>query len=296
MAQLALGGWTRRLRSRGWLRRQLRGDDPRLSTLLAHVVALAAALLMLALTEGPPDMGAPLAIAVGLSFLRTFAAGQQLVRSTLALDAVGTAVLLAGTGAPGSPLYPLALAGTWWAAHVPGRRSATIYGVILVAAYAVLVLPPALRVDRGAGAIQELTVLVVVAVVCARLVRTERWGRELNEALTIPPFGAEQLAIRDGLVRALRTMDIPVDVVIAAGQVGLTAVQAELLAYLMLGLTNYEISDAVGLSESAVRYRLTHLYRTLGVKGRKEAAAHAHALGISPPTDAGSGAFPLGRG
>jgi DNA-binding CsgD family transcriptional regulator len=62
---------------------------------------------------------------------------------------------------------------------------------------------------------------------------------------------------------------------------GLTALQAELLAYLMLGLSNQEIADATQVSEATVRYRLTGLYRILGVSGRKQAAARARDLGLT---------------
>jgi DNA-binding NarL/FixJ family response regulator len=86
-------------------------------------------------------------------------------------------------------------------------------------------------------------------------------------------------------------MDVPVDVVLAAGQLGLTAIQAELLAYLVLGLTNLEIAEATQVSEAAVRYRLTRLYRTLGVIGRREARRRAIELGIRglDPEQASSG-------
>jgi DNA-binding CsgD family transcriptional regulator len=56
--------------------------------------------------------------------------------------------------------------------------------------------------------------------------------------------------------------------------------QIELLAYLMLGLTNQQIADAASVSEATVRYRLTPLYRTLGVRGRKAAAERARELGL----------------
>ncbi len=110
--------------------------------------------------------------------------------------------------------------------------------------------------SSAASVLEHAAILVIFALLSDWFVRVDKRALELNEALTVPPFGSEQLAIRDGLLRALRTMDVPVDAVIAAGQVGLTAVQAELLAYLMLGLTNIEISDASGLSEATVRYRL----------------------------------------
>ena len=59
---------------------------------------------------------------------------------------------------------------------------------------------------------------------------------------------------------------------------GLTVIQAELLAYLQMGLTNQEIADATKVGEATVRYRLTRLYRALGVSGRKAAVQRAMAL------------------
>jgi LuxR family maltose regulon positive regulatory protein len=71
------------------------------------------------------------------------------------------------------------------------------------------------------------------------------------------------------------------DVLLAASREGLTVLQAELLAYLVLGLTNQEIADATSVGEATVRYRLTRLYRALGVRGRKAAIARAHEIGLS---------------
>jgi DNA-binding CsgD family transcriptional regulator len=224
-----------------------------------------------------------LAIASGFSVLRVATIGRKVTTSTVVLDAIGTAVFMAGTGAPGSPFYLLALAGTWWAAHVPRTRGTMAYCVAFALAYLALVVPRTIGTPGSGHALEELASLVVVAILANRFIQVDRRAVALSDALYGAPFGAEQLAIREGLVRALRTMDIPVDVVLAAGQVGLTAVQAEILCYLMLGLTNVEISDAAGVSEATVRYRLTRLYRTLGVRGRKDAARRAHELGLSPP-------------
>ena len=264
--------------------RPLTWDDPELRMLVAHVAALVAALVIL-IVQRPQPMRAGEAligvvISVGFTLVRVLAVRRRLAVSTLALDAVGTVVFLAGTGAPTSPFFVLALAGVWWAAHVPRRRSGLVYGISFACAYALLVIPQALQVSALVEALEDASVLIIVAILSDWFVRVDRRALALGEALTVPPFGAEQLAIREGLLRALRTMDIPVDVVLAAGQVGLTAVQAELLAYLVLGLTNLEISDAVGVSEATVRYRLTRLYRALGVRGRREAARRARDLGL----------------
>jgi DNA-binding CsgD family transcriptional regulator len=269
-----------------WDRRvgPLSSDDPRLRTLVAHLAALAAALVILAIQgPGPMSVGQMLtaaAIGLGFSFLRVLSVTRKLAVSTLMLDAVGTVVLLMGTGAPTSPFYVLALAGVWWAAHVPRPRSGLIYGLTFATAYALLVGPRALHDHMLVAAFEDASFLIVTAFLSDWFVRVDRRALELNSALSAPRFGPEHMAIREGLERALGNMDIPLDVVLAAGQLGLTAIQAELLSYLVLGLTNLEIADATRLSEAAVRYRLTRLYRMLGVRGRREAADRARELGL----------------
>jgi DNA-binding CsgD family transcriptional regulator len=220
------------------------------------------------------------AIVLGLSALRTATARRQLAMTTICLDAVGTVLLVAGTGAPGSPFGWFALAGVWWAAHLRRPRSGLIYAMVFTAAYAALVIPEAIRQHELASSFERIGALMLVAFLTDWFVRVDRRALELNEALQAPRFGPEHIAIREGLERALGSMDIPLDVVLAAGQLGLTAIQAELLSYLTLGLTNMEIADATHLSEAAVRYRLTRLYRRLGVSGRREAAERARDLGL----------------
>jgi DNA-binding CsgD family transcriptional regulator len=221
-----------------------------------------------------------LAIGLGFSVLHLLSVMRRLAVSTLMLDAVGMVVLLMGTGAPVSPFYVLALASVWWAAHVPRPRSGLIYGLTFAAAYAALVVPQALRNHTLVEAFEDGSILIMMAFLSDWFVRVDRRALELSEALHAPRFGPEHVAIREGLERALGNMDIPLDVVLAAGQLGLTATQAELLSYLVIGLTNLEISDATQLSEAAVRYRLTRLYRALGVRGRREAAQRARELGL----------------
>jgi DNA-binding CsgD family transcriptional regulator len=270
----------------------LSSDDPRLRTLVAHLAALAAALVILAIQgPGPMSVGQILiAVAIGLGFslLHVLSVMRRLAVSSLMLDAVGMVLLLVGTGAPTSPFYVLALAGVWWAAHVPRPRSGSIYAITVTAAYALLVVPQALRDHMLVEAFEDASVLLILAFLSDWFVRVDRRALELNEALHAARFGPEHTAIREGLQRALGSMDISLDVVLAAGQLGLTAIQAELLSYLVLGLTNMEISDATQLSEAAVRYRLTRLYRMLGVRGRREAADRARALGLSGSVEPGS--------
>lgn len=295
-----VGGFDARSAVRTWsLRRPRPGrvidllvsDDPRPRILVAHLAAMTAAIAIVAIQGSSPlTSGAlivALLIALGLSVLRVMTVEKKLRISSILLDAAGTAVFLAGTGAPTSPFYVLALAGVWWAAHLPRPHSGLTYGFAFVAAYAILIGPEALRQRELVGAFDDVAVILVVAVLSDWFVRVDRRALELNEALHASRFGPEHLAIREGLQRALGNMDVPLDVVLAAGRLGLTAIQAELLSYLMLGLTNMEIADATRLSEAAVRYRLTRLYRILGVRGRRQAADRARVLGL--PGVAGEG-------
>jgi DNA-binding CsgD family transcriptional regulator len=274
---------TVRLSPLGW-------DDPRLRTALVHLAALDAAVLILAI-QGPAPLtggGAAVAlvIAVGFATLRVLSVRKRLASSTLALDAAGTVVLLAGTNAPISPFFILAIAGVWWAAHVPRPRSGLIYASTFAVFYALLIFPQAFRTHLLAEAVEDITVLVILAVLADWFVRVDRRALQLSDALNATKLAGRPLAIREGLSRALGTYEIPVDVVLAAAQLGLTLVQAELLAYLVLGLTNREIAEATNVGESTVRYRLTRLYRVLGVHRRHEAVRRALALGLALPTEA----------
>lgn len=269
-------------------------DDPRLRVFLAHVAALGAVIVILAsdgfTPSSPSEIAAAFGIAIGFTVLRALSVTNRLASSTLVLDALGTVIFLAGTGAPRSPFYVLALAGVWWAVHLTPRRSGLIYGLTFAIAYVVLVGPAALRERELADALEDVVILVIVALLSDLFVRVDQRALQLSAALKAPPFDPEQLAIRVGLARALGTTDIPLDVVLAAAQLGLTAVQAELLCYLVLGMTNAEVAEAVGMSEATVRYRLTKLYRILGVRGRREAASQARSLGLSLPGRESEGA------
>ena len=145
----ALGGWLR-IRPSALSRTYVgaAADLPRRMA-AAHIAALFATGIILAVdaadagrTDGP---GIGIVIFVGFAVLRVGSVRRTLAISTLALDAVGTALLLAGTGAPASAYLPLVLAGAWWAAHVPRSRSGLAWAIAFVAAYGILVLPDAIR-------------------------------------------------------------------------------------------------------------------------------------------------------
>jgi hypothetical protein len=237
----------------------LSSDDPRLRTLVAHLAALAAALVILAL-QGPEPMSAgqmltAVAIGLGLSLLRVLSVRRRLALSSLMLDAVGMVTLLAGTGATASPFNVLALAGVWWAAHVPRQRSGLTYGLAFAAAYALLVVPQALREHALVAAFENAVALIIVAFLSGWFVRVDRRALELSEAPHARRIAAEQGAVRDSLLLPLRTTEIPVDVVLAARGIGLTAIQAELLIW-----------DGTPISEAAPRYRLTWVHRGTGLR------------------------------
>jgi DNA-binding CsgD family transcriptional regulator len=263
----------------------LRLDQVTIRVLVTHVAAMLAVVVVLlaeSFNEGRPQASAlELAVFIGFAGLRIVAARRELAASTLLLDAVGTVLFLAGTDAPSSPYFVLALAGAWWAAHVRRPRSGLVWALAFVAAYAVLVVPGAVRDHLVVHAIEDGSVVFIVALLSDWFVRVDVRAIELSEALAKAPAGAEKLAIREGLRRALGPMEISMDVLLAASREGLTVLQAELLAYLVLGLTNQEIADATSVGEATVRYRLTRLYRALGVRGRKAAIARAHEIGLA---------------
>lgn len=252
----------------------------------AHAVALLATIVVLSVNAGQPGAAetAPVGLPIFLGFavLRVASVGRPLAVSTVVLDAAGTAVFLAGTNAPASPYYSLALAGAWWAGHVRQPRSGMVWAGVFAAGYFGLVGPGALRQGLLVHALEHGAIVVILGLLADWFVRVDNRALELSEALSRAPAGAEELAIREGLSRALGPIQISVDVLVAAGRAGLTVIQAELLAYLELGLTNQEIADATNVGEATVRYRLTRLYRVLGVHGRKDAVVRAAEFGVGP--------------
>jgi DNA-binding CsgD family transcriptional regulator len=265
-------------------------DGPRPRVLLSHVAAVAGALVIVAVQPAPPvpTILVGLVLAAGFMVLRVRTVTRKLAFSTIALDAVATALFVAGTGAPNSAFYFVALAGVWWALHLPRPRSGLVYGMAFAATYAVLVASAAVHDRAVAAAFGDVVLVVIVAVLPDWFVRVNKRALQLGEALSRPPLNGNQVAMREGLQRALGATDLPVDVVLAAAQLHLTVVQTELLAYLAVGLTNLEIADAMNVSESTVRYRLTRLYRTLGVRRRREAVRRAFELGLSLPVEVSS--------
>ena len=254
-----------------------------LRVLVAHVAALLGTAVVLLVGPTDDQLGAALGLAmfVGIGSLRVASVRRSLGISTLVLDAAGTALFLAGTDAPSSVYFFVALAGAWWAAHVPRRHSGSMWASTFLVVYVLLVMPGAIQDRMLVHALEDVAVVVIIGVLSDWFVGVDARAIALSEALAQAPAGAEKLPIRDGLTRALGPMEISLDVLLAASRNGLTVIQAELLAYLVLGLTNQEIADATKVSVPTVRYRLTRLYRALGVRGRQAAAARARELGLS---------------
>ncbi|WP_027481368.1 response regulator transcription factor [Deinococcus pimensis] len=74
--------------------------------------------------------------------------------------------------------------------------------------------------------------------------------------------------------------------------VGLTERQVQILMLLARGLTNYQISLEVDLSEKTVRNHISLVYVSLGVHTRVQAALWAWHHGLAPTAESG---VPLAR-
>ncbi|HET6745459.1 MAG TPA: LuxR C-terminal-related transcriptional regulator [Candidatus Limnocylindria bacterium] len=267
--------------------------DSRWARLVADIapqfLALAAAATIYAF--GPPvdaqrDVWVWAVLAVAFAGLRLGTLRTALVTSTYVLDAVGVAIFIGGTGDAESPFLGIALAGAWWASQKAARG--TLYAIAFAASYSILVAPAALREGHLAAVIFQPTLLCIVGLLADSL----RARGDLSRwAFTILTHEGESqpASVRVGLSRVVRGGSVPIDVLLTAGQLGLTAAQTELVAYLILGLSNMQIAEALSLSEATVRYRLTRLYRVLGVRGRKAAAERARELGLGDLVGSGGG-------
>ena len=250
-------------------------------TVLPQLAALAASALVYAMRaagEDNPDGWVWGFLALAFAGLRIATSTTDLVPSTYALDAIGVTVFIGGTGDASSPFIALALAGAWWAGQKAGRG--TLYGLAFAAAYLVLVAPQAARAGEIGAVIYQPAFVCAIGFFVDRLRATANPAAGASTTLDGATYETGRSSVRAGLSRAVGGGLVPIDALLAAGQLGLTAVQTELIPYLMLGLSNQEIADALSVSEATVRYRLTRLYRTLGVRGRKAAAERARELGL----------------
>lgn len=96
---------------------------------------------------------------------------------------------------------------------------------------------------------------------------------------------SEDVSIPTGIVSDdVMPDESPAAADVAALPVSLSARQARILTLMAEGLTQAEISQSIGFSESTVRHECMRIYRLLGVPGRREAVrtAHLHGLKLAP--------------
>ena len=79
------------------------------------------------------------------------------------------------------------------------------------------------------------------------------------------------------IVRASR----PAAGVTAALRARLSGREVEVFEHAVLGMGNKELAGRLGISEATVKVHLTHIFQKLGVQGRGQLAAAAHALSPS---------------
>jgi DNA-binding CsgD family transcriptional regulator len=254
------------------------------AVLNANLVALGAALVS-QLLEGPnPQNGSrvPILFLIGAAFVLSRWLGMHagLRSAVIVLDAIGTVVFLSVAGAPSSPFYFFALAGAWWAGHLRPPHGAMLFGVIFVGVYLVMVMPAAIARHAAPEAFEDLVALIIVASLTDFYLALDRRAIEMSRAMRAMALSPQDLTFRRHVAALLEAPELPVDAVLAGAQFGLTAIQTELLALLMVGSTSPQMAEALSISEAAVRYRLTRLYRTLKVHGRTEAVARARAMGL----------------
>ncbi len=260
--------------------------DPRSSGFAALVsIAAIVAALVIGMLQGPQphDDAFPIALAIATALV----VGRYLalrIRSTawvIGLDAILSLLVVALTSAPHSEFHFVALAGVWWAGRLVPRRGAALYALAFLAPYVVVVLPEAWQQGALAEAVEDLLTVAVLALLVDWFMAVDRRAKLLSDALSVAEAsGTSRIEARRRLALAAGESPLPVDTLMVAGQIGLTADQVELLGYLLLGFSNHQIADAIGRSEATVRYRLTSLYRSLGVRGRRAAVQRARELGL----------------
>ena len=260
--------------------------DPRSSAFAAVLsVAAIAIAFLLGILLGPErhDQGFPPALALSAVLvvsrylaLRVAAGGWVVL-----LDAAACLAAVGLTSAPQSEFHFVALAGIWWAGRLVARHGAAMFAVAFLVPYAVVVLPAAWHGGTLAEAAEDVITVAVLALLVDRFMAVDRRATELSAALADGmAHGDSAIELRRRLALAAGESPLPVDSLVVAGRLGLTANQVELLGYLLLGFGNAQIADAIGRSEATVRYRLTELYRTLDVRGRRAAIDQARALGL----------------
>ncbi len=260
--------------------------DPRGSGFAAVLSVLAIAVaFLLGLLLGPerhdegfvPATVLSAALVVSRYLALRFRAGSWIVLA----DAIVCLIAVALTSAPHSEFHFVALAGIWWAGRLVPRRGAAIYAVAFLLPYTVVVFPDAWQRGALAEAAEDLLTIVVLALLVDWFMAVDRrvlhLSRMLNAGIT---QGDSPLELRRRLGVAAGDSPLPIDTLVLAGRLGLRADEIELLGYLVLGFGNAQIAEAIGRSEATVRYRLTGLYRSLDVRGRRAAILRARELGF----------------
>jgi DNA-binding CsgD family transcriptional regulator len=260
--------------------------DPRSDGFAAFLsIAAIAVAFILGLVLGPERhadrFGPGVAVSAALVVTRYVALRRDVRAWIVPLDAVTCFVVVAWTSAPLSEFHFVALAGIWWAGRLASRHGAVLFAAAFLAPYASIVLPDAWHRGYFAEAADDVLTVAVIAILVDWFMSVDRRALALSAAIRVGEARHESaIEVRRRLALAAGESPVPVDTLVAAGQLGLNANQIELLSYLVLGFGNAQIADAIGRSEATVRYRLTSLYRALGVSGRAAAIERARDLGL----------------
>lgn len=222
-----------------------------------------------------------LVLSIGLVVSRDVSLRRGVAAWIVPLDALACFLVVGWTSAPLSEFHFVVLAGAWWAGRLAAPRGATAFAIAFLIPYVLIVLPDGWRRGYLAEAVDDLVTLAVISLLIDWFMAIERRAVGLSAALRSAEGRLESpIEVRRRLALAAGESPVPVDSLVVAGQLGLTGNQIELLGYLLLGFGNAQIADAIGRSEATVRYRLTSLYRALGVGGRRGAVDRARELGI----------------
>jgi DNA-binding CsgD family transcriptional regulator len=220
-------------------------------------------------------------VSAALVGTRYVALRRDLAAWIVPLDALACLVVVAWTSAPLSEFHFVVLAGIWWAGRLVPRRGAVLFAAAFLGPYALVVLPDAWGHGYFAEAADDLLTVAAIALLVDWFMAIDRRAMALSAAMRAgEALGESPIEVRRRLALAAGESPVPVDTLVVGGQLGLTANQIELLGYLILGFGNAQIADAIGRSEATVRYRLTSLYRVLGVTGRGAAIERARDLGL----------------
>ncbi len=196
-------------------------------------------------------------------------------------DVLIMSMLVQVTGQWFSPYYLLVVAGIWWAAHRQMRYSGFLFAALFSTLFLWISVGPSLADARLQEVLEDVVVALVIGLLADWYVRVDRRAVALTDALTaLSHGGVSAAALHRDLVRATSDVVLPLDSLLAGGQVGLRMQETELLGLVMLGLTNQQLAETMHISEATVKYRLTRLYRHIGVRSRAEAIAWARAHGL----------------